>query len=195
MKREPREHDRYPHVSVAGQALDELRNLRRHPVLLLLLGLILLGGVVLRVLEPAVVQVEGLAVGDCIYVPTPAADDIETTRPLGTATEVVSGLFRAGAERASCDGPHGHEVAGLLALTEPAETAYPGQAALIERTTAACEAAFAEYVGHPAAGSRYELTIAVPRLDDWDAGRRAGACLVSSPDRTFLPSRAGGSGG
>ena len=73
--------------------------------------------------------------------------------------------------------------------------AYPGTAALHERQQATCDAAFAAYVGHAVAGSRYQLTVAVPTEVAWDAGRRAGACVVSGVDGKFLLSRAGGSGG
>jgi hypothetical protein len=195
MKGEQREKDRYGRVGLVGQVVDEARNLRRHPVLVLLLVLVLAGGLILRVLEPEVLQVEGMAVGDCIYVPTSSADQIDVGRPVGTATEVVTGLFRAGAERASCDGSHGHEVAGTLPFTEPAGSPYPGEAALIGQSMDACTAAFAAYVGHPVVGSRFQLTVAVPGQGDWDKGRRAGVCLTSNVDGTFLSSRAGGSGG
>jgi hypothetical protein len=57
-----------------------------------------------------------------------------------------------------------------------------------------CEGAFATYIGRPVAGSVFDLTIAVPRDVDWAKGRRAGACLVSRTDGTFLAGKAAGSG-
>jgi hypothetical protein len=194
MKDDRPERERYQRASLADQLRDELANLRRQPRLLLLLGLIIGGFVVLRILEPAVVQVEDLRTGDCIYIPTPGSGEVDSTRPIGLVADQVYGLFQAGAERAPCDGSHSHEVAGVFRFDDLAGEAYPGLAALASREQAACEAAFASYVGRPTAGSALDLVIAVPRDVDWPEGRRAGVCMVSRADGQFLTSRAAGSG-
>ena len=79
-------------------------------------------------------------------------------------------------------------------LTDPAGTEYPGASALVERTRAACEAAFTEYVGRPPEGSALELIIAVPPDASWTDGVRAAPCLVGDPNGQFLlkPARESG---
>ena len=57
-------------------------------------------------------------------------------------------LDRQGAER-DRDGSHSHEVLLQTTLADGAGTEYPGRDALVERTRAACEAAFTQYVGRP----------------------------------------------
>jgi len=194
MRDERPERERYQRASVGEQLRDEIANLRRQPKVLLLLGVLIGGFLVLRLLEPAVVQVEDLATGDCIYVPVPGGGEVGSTRPIGSTVDIVYGLLQAGAERASCDGSHSHEVAGVIRFDDPASTAYPGEGTLVERERSGCTAAFTTYVGRPPEGSTFELTIAVPRDVDWDAGRRAGVCLVNRADGAFLDRRAGGSG-
>jgi hypothetical protein len=49
------------------------------------------------------------------------------------------------------------------------------------------------YVGRPATGSTLALTVVVPTQEAWDAGRRAGVCLVSNADGTFMTGSARGS--
>jgi hypothetical protein len=194
MRDERPERERYQRASLDDQVRDEIANLRRQPRLLILLAVLVGGFVVLRLLEPAVVQVEDLKVGDCIYIPVPGGGDVGSTRPIGSPVDVVYGLLQAGAERAPCDGSHSHEVAAVFRLDDPASTGYPGTGVLTGREGPACAAAFASYVGHPPEGSVFELTIAVPRDADWATGRRSGVCLVSRADGTFMSQRAGGSG-
>jgi hypothetical protein len=107
---------------------------------------------------------------------------------------VIDGIVRAGAERAPCDLSHGHEVAAAFFLDDLATADYPGATALDSRQRPMCEAAFTAYVGRPSEGSTLELTVVVPDAAAWADGRRAGACLVSNADGTFMSGRAGGSG-
>ncbi len=188
------ENERYAHASLVDQAIDELRNLARSPKVLLILILLVAGYVGLVVIQPSVVQLEGLRAGDCIYVPIPGNDPLTGARPIGTSTQFVDGLIRAGAERAPCELSHGHEIAAVFSFPDAPGTPYPGEPALVARQQAACDAAFEAYVGRPAASSALDLTVVVPNVDTWNAGRRAGACLVSNADGSFLSGRAGGSG-
>jgi hypothetical protein len=188
------ENERYQHASLLDQALDELRNLARNPKVLLVLVILVAGMVGLVLIQPSIVQVEGLRAGDCIYVPIPGNDLTAGDRPVGPTTEVVDGLIRAGAERASCEMSHGHEVAAAFVLDDPPDAPYPGTVELEKRQQAACEAAFVSYVGRPSAGSALEPIVVVPDAAAWDKGRRSGACLVGNADGKFLSGRAGGSG-
>jgi len=194
MRDERPESERYQHASLIEQARDELVNLWHHPKVMLLLAIIFGGWLVLQVLNPEVAQLEDLRTGDCIYVPTSSSGDIDAVRPIGAAGEVVAGLYKAGAERAPCDASHGHEVAATFVLDGRVDAPFPGAATLDELQMPACEAAFEAFVGRPADGSALEITLVVPDQASWDAGRRAGACLVSNADGSFLSSRAAGSG-
>jgi hypothetical protein len=106
----------------------------------------------------------------------------------------VAALYSDGAEKASCDGSHSHEVLLQTTLADGAGTEYPGATALMERTRAACEAAFTEYVGRPPEGSALELIVAVPPDASWTDGVRAAPCLVGDPTGQFLLRPANGSG-
>lgn len=194
MPDERRENDRYRRQSLFEQAVDELRGMRRHPRIMAVLGVIVLGGVVLQLAQPQVIRLEDLRAGDCIYIPTPSGGQVDSARAIGTSAEAANGLVQAGAERAPCDGSHSHEVAAAFVLADPSGTPFPGPGVLEERQRATCEAAFATYIGHAVAGSRFDLTVVVPTQVAWEAGRRAGACIVSNTDATFMASRAGGSG-
>jgi Septum formation len=194
MRDERPERERYQHAGLLDQARGELENLRRQPKLLLLLALLFGGFVLLKVMEPPVVQVEALQAGDCIYVPNPGAGEVQGVRAIGSSADVVYGILHAGAERAPCDASHSHEVAAVFRLQDLAGTTYPGPGVLADRQQPVCEAAFVTYVGRPVAGSAFELTVVVPRDVDWAKGRRAGACLVSRADGSFLSTRVAGSG-
>jgi len=194
MRDERRENERYQHQSIGDQVVGELRNLRRQPKVLLLIGLVLGGFVVLQLIQPPVLQIEGLRTGDCIYIPTDSGGQPDSIRAIGTSSEAAAGLVQAGAERAPCDGSHSHEVAAAFTFSDASGTAWPGFDVLNTREQGPCEAAFATYVGHAVTGSAMDLTVVVPTQDAWDKGRRAGTCLVSRADGTFLGSKAQGSG-
>ena len=193
MRDERPEKERYQHASLWEQARDELLNLWHQPKVLLVIGLIVGGWLVLQLTTPAVVKLEELAVGDCIYVPTSSSGEVDAIRPIGSGIDVVAGLYRAGAERAPCDGSHGHEVAAVFLFEEPAGAPFPGATALEQGQRPVCEAAFEAFVGRPVAGSALQVTLAVPGETAWDDGRRAGACLVNNADGSFLSGRAAGS--
>jgi hypothetical protein len=195
MRDDRREIERYKREPLANQVLGELQNLRNHPKVLLLLGVIVGGWLVLHVLEPQVVRLEDLRTGDCIYIPSPTSGGADSPRPIGTSTDAELGLVQAGAERAPCDGQHSHEVAAVFMFPDKVGADHPGSADLSARQQATCTSAFESYIGHAVSGSRYDLTVVVPTKKAWDAGRRAGACLVSSADGHFMGSRAGGNGG
>lgn len=150
--------------------------------------------VFLQLSAPRTVRLEDLSVGACLHVPTTSNDNLAAQGQVGSASEVATVLARSGADGAPCDASHSHEVAAVFADPDPAGAAYPGLSALEERHAAACDAAFASYVGHPVAGLALEATVVVQTESGWNAGRRAGACLLSSADGRFLASRAGGSG-
>ena len=188
------EKERYQHASLLEQVRDELVNVWHQPKVMLLIAVIVGGWLVLELLNPEVVQLEGLRAGDCIYVPTSSSGEVDVVRPIGANSEVVGGLYRAGAERAPCDGSHGHEVAAVFVLDGPVGAPFPGTAVLTQQQMPACEAAFGSFVGRPAEGSTLAITLAIPDEASWDAGRRSGACLVSNADGSFLSGRAGGSG-
>jgi len=159
-------------------------------VLVLVVG----GAGVLLVLRPQVVRVPALATGDCLYIRAADAQNDLPGRRIGTDTGVIAALYEAGAERASCDLSHSHEVAAVPEFPENALAPYPGPGALTDRLRDTCESAFAAYVGRPSAGSAFDLVIAVPPEGAWTDGIRLGACLVNRHDGDFMADRAGGSG-
>jgi hypothetical protein len=190
-----RERDRYGRASLGEQLGGELRSLRRNPALIILL--IVLGGgwLFLTISRPEEVRIGNLKAGDCLYIHAADADpQAASGRMIGSDGAVTTALFEEGAERASCDLSHSHEVADAWILDDPVGSPYPGQAELANRYRARCESAFAAYVGHPVDGSIYGLTIAVPTPAAWERGAIAAACLVSQGDGTYLHDRAGGSG-
>ncbi|HEY3334906.1 MAG TPA: septum formation family protein [Candidatus Limnocylindrales bacterium] len=195
MRDDRREWDRYPHASLAEQIGGELAALRRSPPLIVLLVAIIGGWLVLTVTRPQALRPGDVRAGDCIYVHAADADtDSPTGRPIGSDVAVIGALFRSGAERASCDASHSHEVADAWVLDDPVVAPYPGQAQLTSRERPRCEAAFEAYVGRPVDGSSLALTVAVPPPSAWADGARAAACLVSNRDGTFLPGHIAGSG-
>ena len=192
-----RERDRYGRASLSEQLAGELKALRGQPWLLLVLLFVVGGGVVLLLLRPQVVQVTSIAAGDCLYIRSGDADSqgVGTGRRIGTDTGVILALYENGAERASCDLSHSHEVAEVPRFAENAVATYPGSAALTDRLRARCQAAFQAYVGRPVEGSAFDLVIAVPPEEAWTNGIRRGACLVGRADGEFMEQHARGSGG
>ena len=189
-----RERDRYGRASLREQLGGELQSLRRSRWLIVILALLVGGAAFLLITRPQVVRVTGLAAGDCLYIH--AADAVEDPpgRRIGTDSAVVEALYEAGAERASCDMSHSHEVAAVPEFEENAVAPFPGAGALTERLRATCEAAFTAFVGRAPDGSEYDLVIAVPPEAAWTDGIRIGACLVGRDDGEFMAGRAQGSG-
>ncbi len=189
----PPERKRYQRASLAEQLRGELRALRRHPGVLLTAVLVLGGGIILNLVRPQDVTIGALAAGDCLYIRAEdAARDLDPGRPIGSDAAAIRTLYAIGAERASCDLSHSHEVISATAFPEPAGAVYPGEAALVDRL--GCAAGFTAYVGHAPEGSELELVVAVPDEAAWDATSRVGACLVARRDGEFLSGRAKGSG-
>ena len=191
-----RERDRYGRASIGEQLAGELHALRRHPGVILVAVLVFGGGAVLALTRPQLVDVNGLAVGDCLYVhAADAQNDPGTTgRRIGTDSAIVDSLYSSGAERASCDMSHSHEVAAVWKEDGNAAAPYPGADQLSRVHLAACQAAFEAYVGHPVDGSELDFVVAVPTEGAWSDAVRSGACLVEQADGGFLSSRAQGSG-
>ena len=189
-----RERDRYGRASLREQLAGEVEALRGQRWLMVVIALLVGGAAILLIARPQVVRVPALATGDCLYIHAPDAEQDLPGRRIGTDTGVVTALYEAGAERASCDLSHSHEVAAVPAFEENAVAPYPGSGALTDRLRGPCEAAFTAYVGRPPAGSEFDLVIAVPPEPAWTAGIRLGACLVNRHDGDFMGNRAGGSG-
>jgi Septum formation len=190
-----RERDHYARASLREQAADLLVTLRRNPAVVVIATIVLGGWFLLSVMTPPAIRVQHLATGDCLYIHAVDADtDSPTGRPAGTSTGAVTALYDAGAEKAPCDGSHSHEVVLQTVFPDAEGTAYPGASALVDRNRAACEAAFAAYVGLPSADSKLSLVVAVPTEPAWDKGVRAAPCLVGTADGQFLLAPAKGSG-
>ena len=155
---------------------------------------VLIGGwLFLTLTAPRVLRLEELSVGTCLHVPTSANGDPAAADQVGSQAEVVRVAVDRGADTAPCDSSHSHEVAAVFTDAEPAGAALPGPTTLAQRHEAACEAALAAYVGHPIAGSAFELTVVVQDEAGWTSGRRVGACLVSRADGKYLTASARGS--
>jgi hypothetical protein len=191
-----RERDRYGRASLREQLGGELHALRRHPGVILVAVLVLGGGAALALTRPQIVQATGLAVGDCLYIHAADAqtDPGSSGRRIGSDSSVVDALYATGAERASCEMSHSHEVAAVWKEDGNAAAPYPGAGQLASLHLAACQAAFQTYVGHAVDGSELDVVVAVPTEAAWSDAVRSGACLVEQADGGFLSSRAQGSG-
>jgi hypothetical protein len=190
-----RELDHYKRASLREQAADLVVTLRRNPAVVVIAGIVLGGWLLLSLMTPTPLRVHQLADGDCLYIHAVDADtDSPDGRPAGTSTGAVAALYDAGAEKATCDGSHSHEVVMQTVFADADGVAYPGSGTLTARNRALCEAAFEAHVGVPSADSELSLVIAVPNQVAWDAGVRAAPCLVGTSDGQFLASHAKGSG-
>lgn len=164
------------------------------------IGLLILGGAIaLALLTGRGVDRRDLAVGDCLYVPTSAARDPLSTRPIGEAAPVEEVVVAGGAQRTDCTASHGHEVAAIVAAPEPSGTIGDTGSgfdldALHRLTQPACDAAFAAYVGHALAGSRYVTFPVAPEPEAWAGEGRRTVCLVARRDGQWMdhPARASG---
>jgi hypothetical protein len=184
------ERERYRRAPLREQLGGEVRSFLDHTPLVVLVACLLGGWLLLIVMRPEVVPVTRLAAGDCLYIHAPDADP---DNPAGRANGAITGLYAGGADRAGCDRSHSHEVVDAWALDDAVTAEYPGEAALRNRATAGCEAAFNSLVGRPSNGSSLALVVAVPPARTWEAGGRVVACLVANEDGSFLDRPASGS--
>jgi hypothetical protein len=164
-------------------------------ILVVVAGAVLISAVRGRFEDPA-----NLAVGDCLYIPTAAAQDPTATRPIGEAAAVELVVVAGGAQKASCTASHGHEISAILTGPDPGTPRPSGIGALFDRdaihrlTQPLCEAAFAGYVGHTLGGSSFVTYPVVPEAPEWIAGGRRTICLVARNDGTWMDHPARGSG-
>jgi hypothetical protein len=140
-------------------------------------------GALLWVARGQLVEPVDLRLGDCLYVRVPASQDPD--RPIGQPEDVATALMQGGAERASCDASHGHEVSAVIPLNsfnDPRAEA-----------PARCTAAFEPYVGRPPTGSIYTTFAAAPSAGDVNATPLV-ICLVARADGVWMdhPARASG---
>ena len=141
-----------------------------------------------------------LAIGDCLFVRTAAAQD--EVRPIGEPAVVSDTLLAGGVERAGCNASHGHEVSAIVVPALP--SAAPGDiGTLLDRgeiqslTAPLCDAAFEAFVGRPMAGSRFTTFPVAPDAEGaaaWVAGGRRTVCLVARSDGAWMDHPARGSG-
>ena len=167
--------------------------------------IVVAGALLLASLRGRAATLADLAVGDCLFVPTAAARDDASSRPIGEEPVVLDFLLTGGAERAACTASHGHEVSAIVTPTLPTvPTRAPGEmsnlldeAAMRALTAPLCEDAFEAYVGRPLDESRYVTFPVVPGVDGaaaWIAGGRRTACLVARADCQWMdhPARESG---
>ncbi len=161
--------------------------------------LVVIAGALLLVIargRPA--NLADLRVGDCLFVPTAAAQD--EARPIGQATAVEDVILAGGAQQAGCTASHGHEVAAIVGPPSPTATLAPSvlrvrfdRDAIRRVAQLLCEAAFAGYVGHALAGSRFMTFPVAPDAADWIAGGQQTTCLVARVDGQWMGHPARGS--
>ncbi len=190
-----RERDRYQRASLAEQLGDLLGWFRSHPLIAAVV-LIVVGGWLLQILAPQrPTRPPDLAVGDCLFARTLDANLIgPDARPIGEPSAVEAIVMAGGAERAPCDGSHGHEVSAIVPLADLSiSTSGNVRASLRAIVQAKCDAEFVGYVGAPAGASIYGSFAAVPAEAGWRAGERTGLCLVARKDGQWMTSPARGS--
>lgn len=124
-----------------------------------------------------------MRVGDCLYVRVPANQDPD--QPVGQPEDVATALLHGGAERASCDASHGHEVSAVIPLDAFNDARAEAQAR--------CAAAFEPYVGRPPTGSIYTTFAAIPAAGAGNAGQLV-VCLVARADGAWMDHAARASG-
>jgi hypothetical protein len=186
------ERTRYGRRSLREQFDDALAWPASHRFATGVIVVVVVGALLLSVGSGRFANPDSLAVGDCLYVPTAAAKDPISTRPIGDAASVELIVVEGGAQEAGCTASHGHEVSAIV--TGPDPSAPLDRAAIHLLTGPLCEAAFPGYVGHALAGSRYVTFPVVPEASDWIAGGRRTICLLARNDGLWMESPARGSG-
>jgi hypothetical protein len=189
-----RERDRYGHQSVAerlGAAWEWFRDRRTVQIVV---GAVVIGLAALLLLTPRMLRFDDLTTGDCLFIRSPSALDLDPENTIGDPSTLSAILLAEGAEQTGCEGNHGHEVIAVERLADPTGTPYPGRGALEDRYGSTCDAAFEPYVGHPAGGSAYVAFVVVPDDVRWAEGSRTVACLIQREDGRFMDHPARGSG-
>lgn len=168
--------------------------------------IVVVGALLLAATRGRPANLRELTVGDCLFVPTAAAQDAVGTRPIGEPAAVSEVLLTVGAERAACTASHGHEVSAIVIPVLPSPpTRPPGQmpgglldeAAMRRITAPLCDQAFEAYVGRSIGESRYITFPVVPDVDGgaaWIDGGRRTVCLVARADGQWMDRPARNSG-
>lgn len=194
------ERTRYGRKTPREQVEDALAWPGSHHFAMGVILVIVVGAVLITALQGRFENPRNLGVGDCLYVPTAAALDPTSTRPIGDAGAVELIVVAGGAQKAGCTASHGHEVSAILIGPDPSHPRASGLGTLFDRDAIhrlmqpLCEAAFADYVGHALVGSAFVTFAAIPEAPEWIAGGRRTICLVARNDGTWMDHPARGSG-
>jgi hypothetical protein len=192
------ERARYGQRSLRERLDDVIAWPASHHFATVVLLVVVVGAVLLAAARGLSVSLRDMAVGDCLYVPTAAALDAGSARPIGDAAAVTGILLTSGAERTACSASHGHEVSAIVVpAPSTMPTLAPGElpGTLLEEATMRsitaplCEQAFEAYVGLPLEESRYVTFPVVPGADGaeaWIDGGRRTVCLVARSDGQWM---------
>jgi len=128
----------------------------------LVFGVIIVGVIVFNMFDKTK-DVEDLAVGDCLLLPT---------------AEEISSI-----ESAACDANHELEVFGLVTALQSVVAPYPGEDALYEDMYNQCLNKFQPYVGASFDESVWYVNAIYPTRESWEeADDRAGTCVLFQLD-------------
>jgi hypothetical protein len=190
-----RENDRYQRASLGEHLGDLLGWLRSHRFVSVVLLLFAVGWLAQIVAPQRPTGPTDLAVGHCLFARTSDANLVGPgVRPIGLPVAVEAVVMVGGAERAPCDGSHGHEVSTIVPLADlPVPSSGDVIASLRALVQPKCDAEFDGFVGAPAGASIHETFAAVPNEAGWRSGERTGLCLVVRVDGQWMTSPARGS--
>jgi len=189
---EPRESDRYPKATLRQQAEDFVGWFPAHRNGTAAIAIVVGLAVLYRVLTPSVVGLDDLRAGDCLFVRTASAISPLDASP-GAPASVRQAILSGGAEEASCDLSHSHEVSGLVDLDDHDDADAAGAppaydpVALLARAEDACAGQLPGYLGLPpgATSAAWVGFAVIPDERLWERGARVAACLVTSADGRF----------
>jgi Septum formation len=193
------ERARYGRMTFREQVGDVLAWPGSHRFATGIIAVVVVGAVAIAALSGRAQDPRSLAIGDCLYVPTPAALDPTASRPIGSPGDIELLVIAGDAQKASCAASHGHEVSAIL-VGPDASPRGSGTGELFDRDAIhrlmqpLCDAAFAAYVGRPLDSSAFDTFPAVPEAPAWVAGGRRTICLVARTDGTWMDHPAQGSG-
>lgn len=193
------ERARYGRRSLREQLDDVVAWPASHRTATAIILLVFGGGALLYLAGGRHIDRRDMAVGDCLYAQTAAAQDPVSTRPIGEPRAVEEVVVAGGAQRTECSASHGHEVAAIVAGPEP--SIVPGELPQLldldeihRGAQPLCEAAFAGYVGRELVGSRYLVFPIAPGPEAWVAEGRRTICLLARADGQWMDHPARGSG-